>query len=228
MRPRNLRRAGERTGRFRLAKAHDDLLAEVRAFLAGIGEQPVPDFLADIGRPMAERRLEPRVPARAQPEPRGVVRMHLQRAARAPAANRGVGNSVRSQCFEDSRTRQDSHGAPDRMRQSRWAMDRVDKATDRSRDERQQHEPEIDREPDTDVVPDPLDGLRRNAGFLDELLDEIRILRVAHEEGADIILVGDSPAGAVRRWLPKAIGLALATTAGQVAEQAEMPVVVVK
>ena len=54
------------------------------------------------------------------------------------------------------------------------------------------------------------------------------ILRVAREEGADIILVGDGPAGAVRRWLPKAIGLALATTAGQVAEQAEVPVVVVK
>jgi nucleotide-binding universal stress UspA family protein len=54
------------------------------------------------------------------------------------------------------------------------------------------------------------------------------ILRVAREEGADIILLGDGPAGAVRRWLPKAIGLALATTAGQVAEQAEMPVVVVK
>jgi nucleotide-binding universal stress UspA family protein len=54
------------------------------------------------------------------------------------------------------------------------------------------------------------------------------ILRIAREEGADIILVGHGPAGAVRRWLPKAIGLALATTAGQVAEQAEMPVVVVK
>lgn len=54
------------------------------------------------------------------------------------------------------------------------------------------------------------------------------ILRIAREEGADIILVGDGPAGTVRRWLPKAIGLALATTAGQVAEQAEVPVVVVK
>ena len=54
------------------------------------------------------------------------------------------------------------------------------------------------------------------------------ILRVANEEGCDLILVADAPAGAVQRWLPKAVGLSLATVAGQVAQQALVPVVVVK
>lgn len=54
------------------------------------------------------------------------------------------------------------------------------------------------------------------------------ILRVASEEGCDLILVADTPAGTVRRWLPKAIGLSLVTVAGQVAQQAVVPVVVVK
>jgi nucleotide-binding universal stress UspA family protein len=54
------------------------------------------------------------------------------------------------------------------------------------------------------------------------------ILRVANEEGCDLILVADAPAGAVQRWLPKAVGLSLATIAGQVAQQAVVPVVVVK
>jgi nucleotide-binding universal stress UspA family protein len=54
------------------------------------------------------------------------------------------------------------------------------------------------------------------------------ILRVANEEGCDLILVADAPAGVVRRWLPKAIGLSLATVAGQVAQRAVVPVVVVK
>ena len=54
------------------------------------------------------------------------------------------------------------------------------------------------------------------------------ILRVASEEVCDLILVADAPAGAVQRWLPKAIGLSLATVAGQVAQQAVVPVVVVK
>lgn len=54
------------------------------------------------------------------------------------------------------------------------------------------------------------------------------ILRVAKEEGAGIILIGDAPAGIVRRWLPKAIGLSLATTAIQIAQQAAVPVVVLK
>ena len=54
------------------------------------------------------------------------------------------------------------------------------------------------------------------------------ILRVAAEEGADMVLVGDAPAGRLRRWLPRAIGLSLATVANQVAQLAPIPVVVVK
>ncbi len=54
------------------------------------------------------------------------------------------------------------------------------------------------------------------------------ILRVAREEGATMILLGDAPAGTVRRWLPKAIGLSLATVANQVVQLATVPVVVVK
>ena len=54
------------------------------------------------------------------------------------------------------------------------------------------------------------------------------ILRVAGEEGCDIVLVGDAPAGTFRRWLPKAIGLSVTTVASQVAQLAAMPVVVVK
>lgn len=54
------------------------------------------------------------------------------------------------------------------------------------------------------------------------------ILRVAGEEGCDVVLLGDSPAGAFRRWLPKVIGLTVATVASQVAQLAAVPVVVVK
>jgi nucleotide-binding universal stress UspA family protein len=51
------------------------------------------------------------------------------------------------------------------------------------------------------------------------------ILRVAGEEGSDIVLIGEAPAGAFRRWLPKVIGLSVATVASQVAQLAVMPVV---
>ena len=54
------------------------------------------------------------------------------------------------------------------------------------------------------------------------------ILRVAGEEGCDIVLLGDEPAGTFKRWLPKVIGLSVATVASQVAQLAVMPVVVVK
>ncbi len=54
------------------------------------------------------------------------------------------------------------------------------------------------------------------------------ILRVAGEEDADVILIADAPAGVVQRWLPKTVGLSVATTTSQVAQLAEMPVVVVK
>jgi nucleotide-binding universal stress UspA family protein len=62
-----------------------------------------------------------------------------------------------------------------------------------------------------------------------EIGDEVEtILRVAAEEHAGIILIGDTPLGAIQRWLPKAIGLSPATTAVQVAQRAAIPVVVVK
>jgi nucleotide-binding universal stress UspA family protein len=54
------------------------------------------------------------------------------------------------------------------------------------------------------------------------------ILRAAAEEDADIVLVGDAPAGAFRRWLSKATGLSLASVASEVAQLAAVPVVVVK
>jgi nucleotide-binding universal stress UspA family protein len=54
------------------------------------------------------------------------------------------------------------------------------------------------------------------------------ILRVADEEGSDILLIGARPAGAVQRWLPRTIGLSLATVTNQVAQSANIPVVVIK
>ena len=54
------------------------------------------------------------------------------------------------------------------------------------------------------------------------------ILRVAEEEDCDVVLLGDAPAGAFRRWLPKVIGLSVATVASQVAQLAAVPVVVIK
>jgi nucleotide-binding universal stress UspA family protein len=54
------------------------------------------------------------------------------------------------------------------------------------------------------------------------------ILRVASEEGCDVVLIGAAPAGAFRRWLLKVIGLSAATVASQVAQLAVVPVVVVK
>jgi nucleotide-binding universal stress UspA family protein len=53
------------------------------------------------------------------------------------------------------------------------------------------------------------------------------ILRVASEEGVDLILLADAPAGAMRRLLP-AIGLTLATVVAQVIQSAKVPVVTVK
>ncbi len=54
------------------------------------------------------------------------------------------------------------------------------------------------------------------------------ILRVADQEACDLVLLGDAPAGAFRRWLPRATGLTVATMAGKVAQLAPVPVVVVK
>ena len=53
------------------------------------------------------------------------------------------------------------------------------------------------------------------------------ILRVAREENADLILLGDGPPGIVQRLLP-AIGLSVATVASRVVQLATVPVVVVK
>ena len=53
------------------------------------------------------------------------------------------------------------------------------------------------------------------------------ILRVALEEDADLILLGDGPPNVVQRMLP-AIGLSLATVTGHVVQLATVPVVVVK
>jgi len=43
-----------------LAKVHDDLLGEARAFFEAIDEEPLPRFLAGLDWAMRERRLEPR------------------------------------------------------------------------------------------------------------------------------------------------------------------------
>jgi nucleotide-binding universal stress UspA family protein len=54
------------------------------------------------------------------------------------------------------------------------------------------------------------------------------ILRVADEEDCDIVLLGDAPAGAFRRWLSGITGLLVVTVGSQVAQLATLPVVVVK
>ncbi|HWE17531.1 MAG TPA: universal stress protein [Hyphomicrobiaceae bacterium] len=54
------------------------------------------------------------------------------------------------------------------------------------------------------------------------------ILRVAEEDACDIIVLGDTRAGALRRWLSKVAGLAVATVACEAALLAPIPVVVVK
>lgn len=53
------------------------------------------------------------------------------------------------------------------------------------------------------------------------------ILRVAREEDADLILLGDGPPGVLQRMLPM-IGLSVATVANRVVQQATVPVIVVK
>ena len=53
------------------------------------------------------------------------------------------------------------------------------------------------------------------------------ILRVAREEGAVLILIGDVPPSIVQRILP-AIGLSIATITSQVVQRATVPVVALK
>ena len=54
------------------------------------------------------------------------------------------------------------------------------------------------------------------------------IVRVADDESCDMILLGDAPSGAVRRWLSKIANLAMVTVAGDVTQRATLPVVVIK
>jgi nucleotide-binding universal stress UspA family protein len=54
------------------------------------------------------------------------------------------------------------------------------------------------------------------------------ILRVAEEEACDLVLLGEAPAGALRRWLPKLTGLSITTVANEVVQLSSIPVVVVK
>jgi len=54
------------------------------------------------------------------------------------------------------------------------------------------------------------------------------ILRVADEEGCELILIGNAPAGPLERWLQRTTQLMFATTAGQVAQLARVPVILVK
>jgi nucleotide-binding universal stress UspA family protein len=54
------------------------------------------------------------------------------------------------------------------------------------------------------------------------------ILRVVEEEGCDMVVLGDAPAGGFRRWLPKVTGLTVATMASRVAQSASVPVVLIK
>jgi nucleotide-binding universal stress UspA family protein len=54
------------------------------------------------------------------------------------------------------------------------------------------------------------------------------VLRVADEESCDMVLVGDTPAGPIGRWLPRVAGLCVETLASQIARRAALPVVVVK
>lgn len=54
------------------------------------------------------------------------------------------------------------------------------------------------------------------------------ILRVADEEACDVVLLGDAPAGALNRWLPRITGLSVATVASEVVRGATLPVLIVK
>jgi nucleotide-binding universal stress UspA family protein len=54
------------------------------------------------------------------------------------------------------------------------------------------------------------------------------ILRVAEEEGCDLVLLGEVPAGTFRSWLSKITGLSVTTVGGEVAQLASLPVVIVK
>lgn len=54
------------------------------------------------------------------------------------------------------------------------------------------------------------------------------ILRCANEERCNLIVVSEPRSGAFRRWLTKTVGLTFGSVASDVAQLAEVPVVVVK
>ena len=54
------------------------------------------------------------------------------------------------------------------------------------------------------------------------------ILRVAKEEACDLIVLADPPPGLMRRWLPSLTSLTVSTIASQVAQEAPLPVMMVK
>ena len=54
------------------------------------------------------------------------------------------------------------------------------------------------------------------------------ILRVTNEEGCGLILIGNPYPGTLQKWLQRTTGLLMPTMAVQVAQLAEVPVIVVK
>ncbi len=54
------------------------------------------------------------------------------------------------------------------------------------------------------------------------------ILRCAHEERCDLIVVSEPRPGAIHRWLTRTVGLSFGSVASNVVQLAEMPVMVMK
>ena len=54
------------------------------------------------------------------------------------------------------------------------------------------------------------------------------ILRVVDEESCDLIVISDAATSPLQRWFQRKTGLLVATRAGQVAQLAKLPVVIVK
>ena len=54
------------------------------------------------------------------------------------------------------------------------------------------------------------------------------ILRCANEERCNLIVVGEPPPGAIRRWLTRTAGVSFGSVASNVMQLAEVPVAVVK
>jgi nucleotide-binding universal stress UspA family protein len=54
------------------------------------------------------------------------------------------------------------------------------------------------------------------------------ILRVANNEGCNLIIISSPSPGSLQKWIQGATGVWISTTAGRVAELATVPVVIVK